>query len=602
MIRNDIRNVAIIAHVDHGKTTLVDSMLRQSGQFRESQLQGDCILDSNELERERGITILAKNIALQYGDTKINLIDTPGHADFGGEVERITMMADGCLLLVDAFDGPMPQTRFVLRKAFAAGLKPIVVVNKIDRPEARPQQVLSLVYDLFIDLGADDEQLDFPYIFASGKEGWASHDPKVKGDSIKPVFDLIVKHVPGPDVDAEGPFQMQVTTLDWSDYLGRIAIGKIVSGKIKKSDRVLIMKDGVNKNATIERVQTFEKLGRSDAEGGEAGDVVALVGLEEAEIGDTIADADYPVALPRMNVDEPTLTMLFTINDSPFCGREGTFVTSRHLRERLYKELQSNVALRVTDTALKDEFVVAGRGLLHLGILIETMRRQGYELSVGKPHVILKEINGVECEPTEELVIDAPSDKVGPVMEIVGSRRGTLTKMQAEGTRTHMEFQIPARGLIGMRTRVLNSTAGEAIMHHVFHSYQPYSGEIPHRMNGVMISNVSGKAVAYALESLQERSTLFVRPGDEVYPGMIVGENARDNDLVVNPCKEKKLTNIRAASADKNIILKPPRDMSLEVALEYIEDDELVEVTPGGIRLRKKLLSEESRKRASRAG
>lgn len=601
MIRPDVRNVAIIAHVDHGKTTLVDAMLRQSGLFRESQLQGDCILDSNELERERGITILAKNIAISYAGTKINLIDTPGHADFGGEVERTLKMADGCLLLVDAFDGPMPQTRFVLKKAFAAGLKPIVVVNKVDRPEARPKEVLHLVYDLFIDVGADDAQIDFPYLFASGKEGWASRDAQTPGTSIKPLFDMILESVPGPDVRPEDPLQMQVTSIDWSDYVGRIAVGKVLAGAVRRGDPVALVKKDATVHRTIEKVYSFDKLGKTEVESVAAGDIAALVGLEGVEIGDTVASREAPAALPRIAIDEPTLTMLFTINDSPMAGRDGQYVTSRHLRERLVRELDSNVALRVEEGASKDEFLVAGRGLLHLGILIETMRREGYELSVGKPHVILKEIGGKKLEPIELLVIDVPHDKVGAVMEVVGGRRGELRKMESHGARVHLEFVIPARGLIGLRTRLLNATTGEATMHHVFHEYQEVKGDVPTRINGVMISNVTGKAVAYALDGLQERGVLFLRPGDDVYPGMIVAEHCRDNDLVVNPCKEKKLTNIRAAGSDKAILLRPPRDMSLEVALEYIEEDELVEITPKAVRLRKKLLSEEDRKRASRA-
>lgn len=600
MIRTDIRNVAIIAHVDHGKTTLVDAMLRQSGLFRDSQLQGQCILDSNDLERERGITILAKNIALVYGGTKINLIDTPGHADFGGEVERTVRMADGCLLLVDAFDGPMPQTRFVLKKAFEAGLRPIVVINKVDRPDARPQAVLNAVYDLFIDLGADETQLDFPYLFASGKEGWASEDLHRRGESIRPLFDAIVRRIAGPSVEPAAPLQMQISALDWSEYVGRIAIGRIRAGQVKRGERVAVVKADRIVTAPIEKVFVFDKLGRQEVDVGTAGDIVALLGLDDVEIGDTVADAEQPTALPRLKVEEPTLTMLFTINDSPLAGRDGQHVTSRRLRERLLRELDSNVALRVEDGDSKDEFLVSGRGLLHLGILIETMRREGYELSVGKPHVIYKQVNGHKCEPIELLVIDVPTDKVGAVMEQVGGRRGELVHMDSAGSRSHLEFTIPARGLIGLRTRLLNATAGELVMHHFFHEYQPFKGEVPRRSNGVMIANVSGRAVAYALDGLQERGVMFVKPGDEVYPGMIVAEHCRDNDLVVNPCKEKKLTNIRAAGADKNILLKPPRETTLELALEYIEEDELVEVTPKVVRFRKRLLSEEARKRASR--
>jgi GTP-binding protein len=600
MIRNDLRNIAIIAHVDHGKTTLVDALLRQSGQYRESQLQQDCILDSNDLERERGITILAKNIAMTYAGVKINIIDTPGHADFGGEVERILSMADGCLLLVDAFDGPMPQTRFVLRKAFEAGLKPIVVVNKVDRPEARPKEVLSLVYDLFIDLGASDEQVDFPVMFCSGKQGWASTDPDVKGENIKPLLDLIVERVPPPMANVEEPLQLLVTSLEWSSYVGRIVVGRIAKGKIRRGQQVILLKEEGPVNETVDKLMIFEKLGKVETEEAAAGEIVAVVGLEDADIGDTVATAEHPVALPRLFVEQPTLSMLFTVNSSPLAGRDGQFVTSRNLRERLMRELESNVALRVEETTNRDEFMVSGRGLLHLGILIETMRREGYEISVGKPRVIMKEEDGVKLEPIEYLVVDVPTEKVGAAMELVGSRRGELVKMDPIGTRTHLEFTIPARGLIGMRTRLLNATAGEAVMHHVFHEYSEYRGDVPTRPQGVLISNVSGKTNAYALDGLQERSVLFVRPGDEVYPGMVVGENCRDNDLVVNPCREKKLTNIRAASADKNILLAPPREMSLEQALEYIEDDEFVEITPKIIRLRKKLLSEEDRKRDSR--
>ncbi|GIW87984.1 MAG: GTP-binding protein [Isosphaeraceae bacterium] len=598
--RTDIRNVAIIAHVDHGKTTLVDALLRQSGQFRASQLQGECILDSNPQERERGITILAKNVAVNYGGTKINIIDTPGHADFSGEVERTLAMADGALLLVDAFEGPMPQTKYVLRKAFAAGLRPIVVINKIDRPDARPNEVLNEVFDTFVELGANADQLDFPYIFASGRAGFASHDPQATQGDIKPLFDLILEQVPAPCIEPDRPLQMLCTSLDFSEYVGRIAIGRIASGSVRRGQRLALIKSGdqiINGNA--DRVLVFDKLGRTEVESAEAGDIVAIVGLAAVDIGDTIAAAEAPVALPRIEVDEPTLSMLFTVNDSPLAG-EGTFLTSRHIRERLDRELRSNVALRVEETEDRDSFRVSGRGLLHLSVLIENMRREGYELSVGKPTVILKNVGGEVHEPVEYLVVDVPQNQVGPVMELVGARKGELTKMDVKGALAHLEFVIPARGLIGLRSRLLSATQGEAIMHHNFHGYQPFRGEIPRRPNGVMVSNVRGQAVAYALDGLQERATMFVVPGDEVYEGMIVGENARENDLVVNPTKEKKLTNIRAAGSDKNILLKPPRQLTLEYALEYIEDDELVEITPTRIRLRKKLLKEEDRKRAER--
>ncbi|MBX6315266.1 MAG: translational GTPase TypA [Isosphaeraceae bacterium] len=600
--RNDIRNVAIIAHVDHGKTTLVDAMLRQSGQFRASQLQGECILDSNPQERERGITILAKNIAINYGPTKINVIDTPGHADFGGEVERTLQMADGCLLLVDAFEGPMPQTKFVLRKAFAHKLRPIVVINKIDRPEARPDAVLNEVFDTFIELGADDETLDFPYIFASGRGGFASHDPQATSGDLRPLLDLILAKVPGPEVDPDGPLQMLCTTLDFSEYVGRIAIGRLRSGRIRRGQRAALIKAGGEvQPGSIDNLLVFDKLGRTEVDQAEAGDIIAVVGLSGVDIGDTIADPDRPVALPRIEVDEPTLSMLFTVNDSPLSG-EGQFLTSRHLKERLDRELQSNVALRVEPTEERDSFRVSGRGLLHLSVLIESMRREGYELAVGKPEVILKTINGVVHEPYEYLVVDVPQEQQGSVMELVGTRRGELVNMDFKGHYVHMEFLIPARGLLGLRNRLLSATQGEAILHHNFHGYQPAKGDIPRRPNGVMVSMVRGQAVAYALDNLQQRGTMFIQPGDDVYEGMIIAENARSDDMDVNPCKEKKLTNIRAAGSDKNILLKPPRLLTLEIALEYIESDELVEVTPTKIRLRKKELSVEGRKRAERSG
>ncbi|SIN96551.1 GTP-binding protein [Singulisphaera sp. GP187] len=600
--RDDIRNVAIIAHVDHGKTTLVDSMLRQSGQFRASQLVGDCILDSNDQERERGITILAKNIAINYGDVKINIIDTPGHADFGGEVERTLQMADGALVLVDSFEGPMPQTKFVLRKAFANKIRPIVVINKIDRPDARPHEVLNEIFDTFVDLDADEHQLDFSYIYASGRGGFASHDPKATSGDIRPLLDLIVQKVPGPEVDPDSPFRMLCTTLDFSEYVGRIAIGRIASGRVKRNQKaVLIKAENATTTGSIDSVLVFEKLGRVEVETAEAGDIVALVGLGSVDIGDTIASTDRPEALPRIEVGEPTLSMLFTVNDSPLTG-EGQYLTSRHLKDRLDRELRSNVALRVEPTAERDSFTVSGRGLLHLSVLIESMRREGYELAVGKPEVIMKRMNGVEHEPYEYFVVDVPHGQMGPVMELVGARRGELAKMDVRGAYAHLEFMIPARGLLGLRTRLMSGTQGEAIMHHNFHDYQPFRGEIPKRSNGVMISMVRGQAVAFALDSLQQRGTMFVKPGDDIYAGMIVAENARGDDMVVNPCKEKKLTNMRASGSDKNVLLKPPRELTLEIALEYIESDELVEITPTKIRLRKKELTEEGRKRSGRGG
>ena len=599
--RDDIRNVAIIAHVDHGKTTLVDSMLRQSGQFRASQLQGERILDSNDLEKERGITILAKNIAINYGDVKINLIDTPGHADFGGEVERTLQMADSALVLVDAFEGPMPQTKFVLRKAFECHIKPIVVINKVDRPDARPEEVLNEIFDTFVELGASEEQAEFAYIFASGRTGFASDDPKATGGDMRPLFDLILAQVPGPEVDLEKPFSMVCTTLDYSEYVGRIAIGRIATGKVRRGQKATLIKRDSASNGAITGVLLFDKLGRVEVEEAEAGDVVAIVGLSTVEIGDTIASPEVTEALPRIEVGEPTLSMLFTVNDSPLAG-EGKFLTSRHIKDRLDRELESNVALRVEQAEDLDAFKVSGRGLLHLSVLIETMRREGYELSVGKPEVIIKKINGVDHEPYEFLVVDVPHTHIGPVMELVGGRRGEMSKMDVKGAYAHLEFLIPARGLIGLRNRLISATQGEAIMHHNYHDYRPFKGDIPSRANGVMISMVRGQVVGFALDNLQQRGTMFVAPGDETYEGMIIAENARDDDMVVNPCKEKKLTNMRASGSDKNILLKPPREITLEIALEYIEADELVEITPSKIRLRKKVLTEEGRKRSSRSG
>jgi len=599
--RDDIRNVAIIAHVDHGKTTLVDSMLRQSGQFRASQLQGERILDSNDLERERGITILAKNIAINYGETKINLIDTPGHADFGGEVERTLQMADGALVLVDAFEGPMPQTKFVLRKAFECHISPIVVINKVDRPDARPDEVLNEIFDTFVELGASDEQSDFSYIFASGRSGFASDDPRATSGDMRPLFDLIVDKVPGPVVDLDQPFSMLCTTLDFSEYVGRIAIGRIFSGSVRRGQRANLLKaGGVVAPGSIDGVLLFDKLGRVDVEQADAGDIVAIVGLSSVEIGDTIAAVERTNPLPRIEVGEPTLSMLFTVNDSPLTG-EGKFLTNRHLKERFDRELESNVALRVEQAEDRDAFKVSGRGLLHLSVLIETMRREGFELAVGKPQVIVKKIGGVDHEPYEFLVVDVPHSHIGPVMELVGARRGEMSKMDVKGAYAHIEFAIPARGLIGLRNRLMSATQGEAIMHHNYLEYRPLRGDIPSRGNGVMISMARGPAVAFSLDNLQQRGTMFVAPGDDIYEGMIIAENARNEDMSVNPCKEKKLTNMRASGSDKNVLLKPPRLLTLEIALEYIEDDELVEITPSKIRLRKKVLSEEGRKRSERS-
>jgi GTP-binding protein len=602
MRRNDIRNIAIIAHVDHGKTTLVDCLLRQSGEYRPSQLVGERILDTNELERERGITILAKNIALVYRGVKINIIDTPGHADFGGEVERVLRMADGALILVDAAEGPLPQTRFVLSKALECRLKPVVVINKIDRPDARPFDVLNETFELFLDLGADDELADFPHIFTSARHGYATDHPARPTDSMHSLLDLVLSAVPGPEVDPAAPLQMLVTTLDWSDYVGRIAIGRIQSGQIRQGQQVALMQaEGQITPAKVVSLYVFDKLGRSEVKEADAGDLAAVVGLESVTIGDTISDFEVRRALPRVEVDQPTLQMVFGINTSPLAGREGKYLTSRHLRDRLMKELEKNVALRVAFTEGAESFVVSGRGLLHLSVLIETMRREGFEVSIGKPHVILHKRDGVLEEPFETLVVEVPSDRVGPVIELVGGRRGQIVEMNNHDNYTFLVFSIPSRGLIGLRTRLLNATQGTAVIHHRFESYRPAEGDIAGRPNGVLVSMASGRAVAFGLDGLQDRAELFVGPGDEVYEGMIVGENSRSGDMSVNPTKEKKLTNMRASGSDRNILLKPPRPMSLEAALEYIEEDELVEVTPGKIRLRKVVLTVIGRRRLARA-
>ncbi len=601
MRRDDIRNIVIIAHVDHGKTTLVDCLLRQSGEFRESQLRGERILDSNDQERERGITIFAKNIAIPYRGKKINLIDTPGHADFGGEVERVLRMADGALLLVDAAEGPMPQTRFVLTKALECGLKPIVVINKIDRPDQRAHEAVDETLDLLLELGGDSAIDDFHHIFTSAKDGYATLDPDQPGDSMEPLLEMVLEFVPGPEIEIDEPLRLLVTTLDWSDYVGRIAIGRIRSGTIQRGQTIALMqKDNVIAESKVAAINVFENLGRIEVPAANAGEVVAVMGLESVEIGDTISDNEQRRSLPRLTVDDPTLEMIFSINNSPFAGREGKYVTTRQLRERLHRELERNVALRVAPLAGTDAYSVSGRGIMHLAVLIESMRREGYELSVGKPRVILREVNGKTEEPYETLVLEVPHDRLGPVMELVGARRGELLEMGARSDYNQATFSIPARGLIGLRTRLLNATQGTAIIHHRFEAYLPAQVEMPRRPNGVLVSMTSGKAVGFGLFGLQERSELFVAPGDPVYAGMIVGENARIEDMTVNPCKEKKLTNIRAAGSDENILLKPPRILSLEAALEYIEDDELIEVTPNSIRLRKILLAESDRRRQKR--
>jgi GTP-binding protein len=608
-VRNDVRNVAIIAHVDHGKTTLVDALLRQCGNFRDSQVQQDTLLDSNPLERERGITILAKNVAINYVDpvtgqtTKINLIDTPGHADFGGEVERVLSMADGVFLLVDAAEGAMPQTRFVLKKAFQHELRPIVVINKIDRPDARANEVLNEVFDLFVELGADDETLDFPVLYASGRQGIASWKLEEKGTSIVPVFEALLRHVPAPHGDPDKSLQIQISNIQYNDYVGRIGVGRIYNGVIKTGQQVsVVRRDGTIIKSKVQQLQVFEGLGRKNADNAAAGDIVALVGLESVDIGDSICDPLNPQPLQATEIEPPTLTMMFSVNDSPFVGKEGKFVTSRNLRERLTKELESNVALKVEETADKDAFKVSGRGLLHLGILIENMRREGFELSISKPHVIMqkdKETGGI-LEPIEYLVVDVPDKNMGGVMELVGNRKGELVRMDNREGQVHLEFTIPARGLIGLRTRMLTATQGQAIMHHNFHEYAPTRGDVPGRANGVMVSMATGSVNAFALNNLQERGVMFVAPGEPVYEGQVVAENARDNDMAVNPTTAKKLSNMRTTSSDENIILKPARKMTLEQALEYIEEDELVEATPQNIRLRKAHLTENQRKRAGR--
>ena len=600
MRRDDIRNIVIIAHVDHGKTTLVDCLLRQSGQFRANQLLGERVLDNNDQERERGITILAKNIAVPYQGIKINLIDTPGHADFGGEVERVVRMADGALLLVDAAEGPMPQTRFVLQKSLECGLRPIVVVNKIDRPDARCDEVVEESLDLLVELGGEEQLDNFLYIFTSAKEGYATEKRSESSDSMRPLLELVVQNISGPEVDQESPLQLLITTLDWSEYVGRIGIGRITSGKLRRGQTVALMKEDEVLSSKVDTLYVFENLGKIEVEEAAAGEIVALVGIENVEIGDTVCDKEQPNALPRLTIDEPTLEMIFSINNSPFAGRDGKYVTTRQLRGRLMRELERNVALRVRQVPGTDSFAVSGRGVMHLAVFIETMRREGYELSVSKPKVIVRKNNGQPEEPFESLVVEVPSEKLGSVIELVGQRRGELGEMVAHEAYTQARFSIPARGLIGLRTRLLNATQGTAIIHHRFDEYRPLESDMPRRSNGVLVSMATGKAVAYGLDGLQERAVLFISPGDNVYEGMIVGENSRSMDMAVNPMKEKKLTNIRAAGSDANVLLKPPREMSLEVALEYIEEDERVEITPKIIRLRKFLLKETDRRRQGR--
>ncbi len=593
----DIRNIAIIAHVDHGKTTLVDQILKQCSVFRKNQVVRERFLDSNDLERERGITILAKNISIPYKDYKINVIDTPGHADFGGEVERVLKMADGVLLLVDSFEGPMPQTRFVLEKALALHLKPIVVINKIDRPDNRPEEVLDECYDLFIDLGANEKQLDFAYVFASGRDGWAIKNLNDERKDLTPLLDTIIKKIPAPEFN-EGTLQMQVTTLDYNDYVGRIGIGRVFRGNLKKSDKLSIIKrDGTIHPVQLRQVFIFDGLNRVEVEEVNYGDICAVVGVEDIDIGDTISDAENPEPLPIISIDEPTISMTFTVNNSPFYGKEGKYVTSRQLRDRLFKELQQNVALKVQETNSPDAYKVSGRGILHLSILIENMRREGYELQIREPKVIYKELNGKKAEPIEVLVVDVPSELVGKVIELVGQRRGEMVKMENRGSLTKLEFHIPTRGLMGLRTKVLTATSGEGIMHHRFYQYEYFKGAISGKINGALISMDSGPATAYSIDSLQDRGKFFIDPGEVVYKGQVVGEHNKDIDIEVNVQRGKKLTNMRASGSDKAVKITPAIKFTLEEALEYISEDEMVEVTPKSIRLRKLHLDPNDRKR-----
>ena len=595
-----IRNVAIIAHVDHGKTTLVDKMLLAGNLFRDNQNTGDLLLDNNDLERERGITILSKNVSINYKGYKINVIDTPGHSDFGGEVERVLNMADGCLLLVDAFEGPMPQTRFVLQKAIEIGLKPIVVINKVDKPNCRPDEVQEMVFDLMFNLNATEDQLDFPTIYGSAKQGWMSDDWNKPTDNINAVLDAIIEYIPEPEV-IEGDAQMLITSLDYSSYVGRIAIGRVHRGEMREGmDVALCKKDGSIIKQRIKELHTFEGMGRKRVQSVKSGDICALVGIENFEIGDTVADINNPEPLPRIAIDEPTMSMTFTINDSPFFGKDGKFVTSRHINDRLMKELDKNLALRVQKTEREDAWIVFGRGVLHLAVLIETMRREGYELQVGQPQVIVKEIDGVKCEPVEALTINVPEAYSSKMIDMVTRRRGELVSMSSQNDRIHLEFQIPSRGIIGLRTNVLTASAGEAIMAHRFLEYQPWKGDIERRTNGSLIAMESGTTYAYAIDKLQDRGKFFIFPQEEVYAGQVVGENAKDNDIVVNVTKSKKLTNMRASGADEKAKIVPPVVFSLEEALEYIKGDEYVEVTPNHLRLRKIILDELERKRANK--
>lgn len=595
-----IRNIAIIAHVDHGKTTLVDKMLVAGQLFKDHETPGELIMDNNDLERERGITILSKNVSVRYKDTKINVIDTPGHADFGGEVERVLNMADGVLLLVDAFEGPMPQTRFVLQKAIELGKKPIVVINKVDKPNCRPEEVHEMVFDLMFNLNATEEQLDFPTIYGSAKEGWMTNDIAVKTDNIEALFDCILENIEKPVVE-KGNTQLLITSIDHSPYVGRIAIGRLQRGTLAEGQQVsLCHRDGSIKRTKVKELNAFEGLGRVKVDKVEAGDICALIGIDNFEIGDTIADIENPEPLPTIAIDEPTMSMLFTINNSPFFGKEGKMVTSRHIFDRLTRELEKNLALRVEETQSADAWNVYGRGVLHLSVLIETMRREGYELQVGQPQVIIKEIDGKKHEPVEELTVDVLDEYSGKVIELVTRRKGEMKSMERVEDRTVLEFHIPSRGIIGLRNNVLTATAGEAIMSHRFIEFQPYKGEIEKRLNGSLISLEQGTAIAYAIDKLQDRGRFFVKPGDEIYEGQVIGEHTKDDDLTINITKGKKLTNMRASGSDDKVRIAPPIVFSLEEALEYIQHDEYVEVTPASIRLRKIFLKEHDRKRSKK--
>lgn len=603
MERQDIRNIAIIAHVDHGKTTLVDAMLKQSHVFRSNEKVVERVMDSGDIERERGITILSKNTSVMHDGVKINIVDTPGHADFGGEVERVLNMVDGVLLLVDAFEGPMPQTKYVLRKALEQNLKPIVVINKIDKPDARVAEVEDEVLELFMELDANDEQLDFPVIYANGRDGIAKTDMADEGTDLQPLFKAIIDHCPCPKGDLEGPLQFMVTTLDYDDYVGKIAIGRIVRGSMKPNQNVLLVDGESQRKAKISRVYTYEGLNRVEREDGASmGDIACIVGIPDIKIGETVADPTNPEALPKIDIDEPTLSMIFYVNDSPFAGQEGDFVTSRHLRDRLFREVQTNVSLRVEETGSADAFKVSGRGELHIAVLIEEMRRQGYEMQIGKPSVITKEINGQKCEPLEALTIDVPQEFMGAVMERLGTRKAEMVNMVDIAGYTRLEFIIPARGLIGFRSEFLTATKGNGIMYHVFHGYAPWKGDIPGRTRGSLVAFEAGETTAYGIYNLQDRGTMFISPAQEIYLGQVIGESNRDVDIDVNPCKKKHLSNTRSSASDEALRLVPPRIMSLEQALEWINDDELVEVTPKSIRLRKAILDKHDRKKAAKKG